>query len=151
MDSSSKTDAVCISQEQSFQITCLRALVMESPASPATSFPLLAARTDKRVAIRTTKLPSISRRTESQRSTVCAHTQKKGTQTKAKRVGEGDRRRMTRLRQPKGGGGGAFTHSARAVFDEVFFEWRSFSRRLLARFQVGVTARKKKASPRALV
>lgn len=50
--------------------TYLRALVMESPASPATSFPLAAARTDKRVAIRTTKLPSISSRTESQRSTV---------------------------------------------------------------------------------
>lgn len=47
----------------------LRAFVMESPARPAISLPLLAANTDKRVADNTTALPRNSRRTLSQRST----------------------------------------------------------------------------------
>lgn len=50
----------------------LSALVIESPARPAMSRPWLAARTDKRVADKTTKLPRSSSLTDSQRSTTCA-------------------------------------------------------------------------------
>lgn len=55
--------------------TDLRALVIESPASPAISFPLVAAKIDSRVADSTTTLPNSSSRTDSQRSTTCRRRQ----------------------------------------------------------------------------